>query len=113
LTRPEIHIGVRFERNILYWRTGPLFDRGRPWPELSIQADHNLCCRTEDPSICFGDHSLSDWQAKGQDAHSVVAAALFRDPDRGDFSLDPNTPAFTLGFKPIDLSTVGPRKSGQ
>ena len=43
-------------------------------------------------------------------AHSVWADPKFADPDRGDFSLKPDSPAFALGFEPIDFSTVGPRR---
>ena len=34
----------------------------------------------------------------------------FADPEHGDFTLAPDSPApSTIGFVPIDLSTVGPR----
>lgn len=38
-----------------------------------------------------------------------VADPLFVDPPQGDFRLNPDSPAFTLGFRPLDLSQVGPR----
>jgi hypothetical protein len=34
---------------------------------------------------------------------------MFVDPDHDDFRLKPESPAWGLGFKPIDLSDVGPR----
>ena len=55
--------------------------------------------------------SLEEWQEKrGQDKHSMVADPLFAAPEQGDFSLKPDSPARTLGFQPIDVSRVGPRK---
>ena len=46
---------------------------------------------------------------KGLDADSIVADPMFVDPQKGDFRLKPESPAFKLGFRPIDLSTVGVR----
>ena len=43
------------------------------------------------------------------DEHSVIADPLFVDPAAGNLSLKPDSPALQLGFKPIDISTVGPR----
>lgn len=34
---------------------------------------------------------------------------LIRDPEHGDLTLHPNLPAILLGFKPWDISIVGPR----
>ena len=47
------------------------------------------------------------WTARGQDTRSMVADPLFVDPAARDYSLKPDSPAFALGFEPIDLSTVG------
>ena len=51
-----------------------------------------------------------EWRKLGKDTHSVYADPLFVDPDRYDFNLKPDSPAFALGFQPIDMSTVGPRQ---
>jgi hypothetical protein len=50
---------------------------------------------------------LDAWRAMGLDANSMVADPLFVDPEAGDFSLNPESPALKLGFKPIDTSKVG------
>jgi len=50
------------------------------------------------------------WQALGLDTHSVIADPLFVDPENGDFTLKPESPALKLGFRPIDVSIVGPRR---
>jgi hypothetical protein len=41
----------------------------------------------------------------------VIADPLFVDPLNYDFRLRPESPAFKLGFQPIDTSAVGPRTS--
>ena len=40
---------------------------------------------------------------------AIVADPLFADSAHDDYSLKPESPAFKLGFKPIDLSRVGIR----
>jgi len=47
------------------------------------------------------------WRAKGFDTHSVVADPLFVDPADGDFDLRPDSPAYTVGFKPIVIENAG------
>lgn len=48
------------------------------------------------------------WQMAGADTHSVVADPLFVDPEHGDFTLRPESPARKLGFDPIPLTEIGP-----
>ena len=55
--------------------------------------------------------SYAVWRERGFDAHSVVADPLFMDPASDNYGLKPDSPALKLGFKPIDLSTVGLRGS--
>lgn len=81
-----------FESN-LYWRAGSAA-HGKDFP---------------------GNQSLAEWQASGvgglggQDKSSVEADPLFTDLATGDYGLLAGSPALKLGFKPIDLSAVGPR----
>ena len=35
---------------------------------------------------------------------------LFVDPEHHDYRLQPDSPALNLGFRPIDISDVGPRR---
>ena len=48
------------------------------------------------------------WQMAGADAHSVVADPLFVDPQHGNFTLKPESPALKLGFEPIPFDKIGP-----
>jgi hypothetical protein len=48
------------------------------------------------------------WQALGMDTHSVVAEPRFVDAAKGDYRLQPDSPAITLGFKPIPVEKIGP-----
>ncbi len=46
----------------------------------------------------------------GYDEHTVFADPMFVDPERGDYRLKPESPALKLGFQPIDVSEIEPRK---
>lgn len=93
------------ERNIVYWKDSFLL--GRSWDDNHFRFDHNLYWDASRRPVEFGTLSLSKWRENGQDAHSVVADPLFADPDKGDFSLAPNSPAIKLGFKPISMNGFG------
>ncbi|MHB1035818.1 MAG: hypothetical protein ACYC35_13620 [Pirellulales bacterium] len=71
--------------------------------------DRNLYWNASGKPILFGDKTLAQWQAMGQDKESIVADPLFVDPEKGDFRLRPGSPAEKIGFEPWDLSAVGPR----
>ncbi len=58
-------------------------------------------------------YDLAGWQALGLDRHMLVADPGFVDLAGRDLRLRPGSPAFALGFRPIDLSDVGPRPAGR
>ncbi|MFP5276872.1 MAG: right-handed parallel beta-helix repeat-containing protein [Acidobacteriota bacterium] len=101
------HLRFTFEHNIVYWNSGEVFRAALP--ENEFHFDHNLYYRTDGQPIRFGQWTLAKWQARGQDLHSLIADPLFVDPAKGDFSFKPGSPAVKIGFKPIDVSGVGPR----
>ena len=57
--------------------------------------------------------TYEDWKERGFDAHSAVGDPLFVGTANDDYSLQPDSPAFKLGLKPINLSTVGLRGRGE
>jgi parallel beta-helix repeat protein len=75
---------------------------GQPGPEF-LNTDYNLwwCPAASVP--------LKAFQDAGREKHSLVADPLFVDAAHDDYRLRPESPAFSLGFKPIDLSKVGLR----
>ena len=98
-TRLEPHLSFTFERNIVYWKQGKLLD-GR-WGDFKFAFEHNIYWHTGEEDIRFANLSWDEWQAKGMDKNSLIADPLFIAPERGDFRLKPNSPAFKLGFKPL------------
>jgi hypothetical protein len=50
---------------------------------------------------------LDQWRKQGFDTHSVVADPLFTDPERGDYSVRPGSPALALGFRNFPMDRFG------
>ena len=51
--------------------------------------------------------TFQQWRDLGRDEHSRFGDPLFVDRDNGDWRLRPESPAFELGFQPIDVSKIG------
>ena len=114
--KDQQHGNIRMLRNVFYYtRTDADLFAIRGERSVPAESDYNLLWN---PSGCIwlkpciwgwrGSAYFEEWKKRGLDAHSVVADPLFVDAPNGDFTLKPNSPAFQVGFKPIDLSQVGP-----
>ncbi len=119
------HEDIRFIKNIVYQKRSDV-DIYRIDKRLSLPAesDYNIYWN---PYECFlqipfliaynprylkdfeGIENFSDWQDLGFDKHSLVENPDFINLSEGDYSLKPGSPAFKMGFKPIDISNVGLR----
>lgn len=95
-------------RNLHLLKAGKVFLEDH-WLNYQTICDYNLYWDVSGGPIKFLTHSFAEWKTKGLDRDSVVADPLFVAPEKGDFTLRPDSPALKLGFKPLDLSTVGPR----
>lgn len=110
-SRMEEHVSFFFENNIVYWDKGPLL--GSNWKDDKFILDYNLYYNPNPDSVKFKDWTFEEWKNRGYDVHSLIADPLFVDPYNGNFTIKPESPAFKLGFRQIDMSTVGPRKQIQ
>lgn len=106
--KAEPHISLRFQRNIVYWTEGDLLAQN--WQDDGFEFDSNLYWRTDGGSILFGKETFEQWQARGQDVNSLIAHPMFRAPAKGDFTTLPGSPVARIGWKPIDVTNVGPRR---
>lgn len=99
-----------FYRNIFYQseEKSVLF-YPKKWANFDIIMDYNLYYAPGGKPLKFLDGDFEGWKKKGLDGDSLVADPMFVDPDHGNFTLKPDSPARTLGFRPIDMSTVGVR----
>ena len=111
----EAHRSFFFTNNIVYFDSGNLL--GSAWSNDHYDMDGNVywdtrLAGTEVPKL-FAGATLTEWRQRGHDLHSVIADPLFVDPKNLDFRLKKESPALKLGFKPIDLSSVGVRPKNQ
>jgi len=105
-SREEEHSSFTVERNIIYSNGVPLL--GGNWSNGNYRLDSNCYWDAGGQAPTFpGGLTLAQWQEKGYDVHSVIADPKFVDPENLDFSLQPDSPALALGFKPIDTSQIG------
>jgi hypothetical protein len=109
-TRPEPHRSFSFVTNIVYFDSGSLLTGD--WSGDQYQMDWNVYFDARPDAkpdqLSLGPCIWEKWQERGHDQHSLVADPLFVALRENDFRLQPNSPAFSLGFRPIDLSGVGP-----
>ncbi|MFC1739324.1 right-handed parallel beta-helix repeat-containing protein [Planctomycetota bacterium] len=107
------HEKIRLLRNIIYFSNpdGVLYRISGD--SVPMESDYNLIFNTKGKDLVIGGlpgvTTFQDWQKRGFDTHSVIADPMFVDPENDNYSLRPESPAFKLGFKPIDLSMVGLR----
>jgi hypothetical protein len=111
-TRAEDHLSFSFLRNTVLFNNGKLL--GGNWNGDNYRFDSNLYCDQRKKTVKFNGTSLTLWQKRGQDVHSIVADPRFVDAAGGDFRLRNDSPARRLGLVPIPVSGFGcsPREVG-
>lgn len=106
-TRAEKHLSFTFEGNIVYYDSGALL--GSNWSAPEFRMDRNLYWDARGGQVLFAGNDLAAWQAKGHERNGRVADPLFVNPGSYDFTLQPGSPAWKMGWKKINLTRVGPR----
>jgi hypothetical protein len=104
--------GNRFLRNIVYYANPEaMLLAARPSATQTIaQCDYNLYYLAGDQKLRvrgIEGGAFADWKKLGFDKHSLISDPLFVDPESGDYRLRPESPAFKLGFRPIDVQRIG------
>jgi hypothetical protein len=109
-TRPEPHRSFSFVTNIIYFDSGSLLtgDLSGDNYEMDWNVYFDARPDAKPEQLRLGPCTWEKWQERGHDRHSLVADPLFVAPGENDFRLQPNSPALRIGFRPIDLSHVGP-----
>ncbi|MBU0718823.1 MAG: right-handed parallel beta-helix repeat-containing protein, partial [Planctomycetes bacterium] len=101
----ETELGFDVQHNIIYWDKGALTHEN--WERSDCIFDYNLYWNFGGNPVVFHERSWEEWQATGQDAHSIIADPLFVDPAAGDYRLKEGSPAAKIGFEPFDYSQAG------
>jgi hypothetical protein len=115
-SRADDHVGMTFANNLFVTDGKPVFAAGyqHQFADRRLRSDLNLFFDVSGKPLTCQDGGnrrigWKAWLAFGHDAHSLVKDPGFRNWKRRDFRLKPGSPALKLGFRPIDLSDVGPR----
>lgn len=106
-TRAEPHLSFIFEGNIIYYDSGALL--GSNWTPPQFRMNRNLYWDARGGPVLFAGDDLTTWRAKGYEHDGAIADPLFVDASSYQFALRPDSPAWRMGWKAIDLSRVGPR----
>ncbi len=104
-SREEPHNSFFFERNIVYYDNGQLL--GSTWKNGNWTIDHNCYWDTSGKPLKLAGRTWQQWQAEGHDKHSRVADPRFVAPKQGDFHLQKDSPALSLGFVPWEYDQAG------
>jgi hypothetical protein len=106
LGKRERHRSTVFRHNMCVFANGRV--QGGVWDVAHDTASDNLFWSLDGSPLTFNGRSLSVLYQQGQSKGSMVADPLFTDAVGGDFSLRPDTPAKSVGFRPFDWQ-AGPR----
>ena len=125
LAKMEPHTGFILTNNILLSDGTPIYAGGYAYDVNTpgaFKADNNLVWSTAGkvlgaqnrfPSRIYEPNepvlTWEQWQALGNDQHSIVADPGFMDTVNGDFRLTKSSPASLIGFKPFPFDLAGPR----
>lgn len=106
--------GNRFVRNIVYGSApdAALLHVNEYTKTALVECDYNLYYSLSKSGLAFAglkNETIENWRNLGFDRNSLVADPLFIDPANGDYNLRLDSPAFELGFHPINLRFIGPR----
>ena len=104
-TRVEDHLSFTFNRNIVYYNKGVLFQG--PWNKIQVAIDSNLYWNTENQKPDFAGIDFKEWKKTGKDKHSIVENPLFEDPENFNFNLQRSKSIKKIGFIPFNFEEAG------
>lgn len=105
-SREEEHRSFTLEKNIIYGNGVPML--GGNWSNDNFLLRANCYWDAADGVPEFpGGKTLEQWQAEDHDKDSIAADPGFADAQNADFSLPDDSPAYKVGFQPIDVSQIG------
>ena len=114
VSRFEQHLSIIFEQNIMYTSGCPIYGIQNGHIDANtIASGRNIIWNEKGAPVMMirdgKELSIDDFKARGLENDSVVADPGFKDPEKRDFTLKEDSPAWEIGFQPIDVSDVGPR----
>jgi parallel beta-helix repeat protein len=106
-----------FERNIVLTDGKPIFVGGyaEEFLKHNFRSNLNLFYDVSGKPLTFIENStgrkydIKEWRNLGYDTYSITADPKFKNIEKYNFTLLEDSPAFNIGFKPINLKDVGAR----
>lgn len=112
----DANTSLTFRHNVLVAEGTPIYDDIRDDVGDVVRSDENCFWdRDREELVVANDWDtpqidLDRWrESTGNDRNSIVADPLIETLDGTEFALADDSPAFDVGFEPIDTSDVGPR----
>lgn len=108
IIRRNIFVYDNFNAKIFSWYPPQTWQK-----ERLKECDFNLYWHTGKLDFAKTNKSITpegnfeQWQTTGFDLNSLIADPMFVAPQKSNFSLKSNSPAYKLGFKPIPLEKLG------
>ena len=104
--------GNRVLRNIVYYNDpeAMLLAAHSSAKESLAECDYNLYYPAAGQDLRVrgvGQGTFDEWKKLQFEQHSLIADPLFVNVEEGDYRLRPESPAFRLGFQPIDVQRIG------
>jgi hypothetical protein len=107
-SKPEEFLGLAFENNIVLFDDSRLFGHvDKNWSTGHVWLNRNVYWQAGGKPFDLAGKTWAEWQFFGNDPESVIADPLFVAPERGDWTLRPESPALKLGFRPFDWRNAG------
>ena len=114
VSRFERHPCIAFINNIVYTDNIQMYALSAEQIALeTVVSDRNIFFDISREPVFKNDErmtTLEQIRSFGMDEDSIIADPKFKDPANYDFTLEADSPAIALGFRPIDTSDVGIRK---
>ena len=108
VSRLEEHNAITLTNNILLSDGAPIYLQHPD--NMNMTDDSNLVWNMAGDVFCSSEKlTVADMKARGLFNNVLVADPGFADPKNGDFTLPDDSPAYDIGFRPIDMSDVGIR----
>jgi hypothetical protein len=86
-----------------------VFDKNLIWNKSDPRALTSQCIETDSKSqLQYKWLEWKEWTARGLDVHNRLEDPLFIAPERDDYRLKSESPAFKLGFERIPVEMIGP-----
>ncbi len=104
-TRDEPHLAMTFTHNIVYCDHDAVL--GGNWASGNVRFDYNIYWVTSGAPPDFAGRSFPQWQASGQDLHSLLADPRLANAPQGDFRLGLGSPARSIGYRDLGAAQAG------